>query len=419
MKSLAAISALLLIPFCASLAQPHPWTRVYQSESDTTLYGVHVKDAMNAIVVGDTGVVKRTSDGGATWTIVPSGTRHRLYRIRFMNPTDGYIVGGEVGARDAILLKSTDGGDSWVEVDTKGDRTLFDVWFHNRDTGIVVGQAGVMRATVDGGKTWTSVDAGFGQNNIYSIDFPDRRIGYICGNVGKVARSSNGGASWREQTSGSNSSLFSISFGDPYNGTIVGDGGVILHTSNGGSKWETQYAEFPISSSLLEVLHLDVNTAYACGWFGIIIGTTDAGTTWKMQEWSGTEIVESLHFSDSRNGYAVGWNGTILRTVNGGGIAAGEEPPSPARASGITAYPNPVSARAQPFLNVEFSTGSPGRARLTLHDALGRICATVVDDVLPRGRHASVVGIANLAPGVYYLRTAGDASPGRPVVVVR
>jgi len=64
------------------------------------------------------------------------------------------------------------------------------------------------------------------------------------------------------------------------------------------------------------------------------------------------------------------------------------------------AYPDPAPRHA----TVTFLLSGPGRARVTIHDLLGRTLHTVVDAALPAGEHARGISTAGMPGGVYILR---------------
>jgi photosystem II stability/assembly factor-like uncharacterized protein len=72
-----------------------------------------------------------------------------------------------------------------------------------------------------------------------------------------------------------------VSFSDADNGTAVGDVGVILRTTNGGSSWVSQNSG--TATVLLGVWVTDANTGTAVGDFGTILKTTDGGNNWVPQ----------------------------------------------------------------------------------------------------------------------------------------
>lgn len=79
-------------------------------------------------------------------------------------------------------------------------------------------------------------------------------------------------------------------------------------------------------------------------------------------------------------------------------------------------YPNPFN----PQTTLAFSLDRPGRARLTVHDLLGRLVATLVDEARASGRHEVRFDASGLASGVYVYRletTTGSRS--RTMALVR
>src|SRR5688500_11963543 len=67
--------------------------------------GVSFADANHGTVVGELGIILRTTNGGTTWTIQSSGTNKDLVGVNFINANFGTIV-GETG----VILRTTSGG---------------------------------------------------------------------------------------------------------------------------------------------------------------------------------------------------------------------------------------------------------------------------------------------------------------------
>lgn len=77
-------------------------------------------------------------------------------------------------------------------------------------------------------------------------------------------------------------------------------------------------------------------------------------------------------------------------------------------------FPNPVRTEA----HVPFTLAAPGRARLTLYDALGRAVYALAERAYPAGSHTLRLPLGGLAPGVYpYTLTVGALSETRALVV--
>lgn len=75
---------------------------------------------------------------------------------------------------------------------------------------------------------------------------------------------------------------------------------------------------FPVRDDLFSIASPTERDGWACGRFGTILHTPDAGATWVRQTSGTTFTLSSIFFTDSRNGWAVGNGGTILHTRDGG-----------------------------------------------------------------------------------------------------
>jgi photosystem II stability/assembly factor-like uncharacterized protein len=57
---------------------------------------------------------------------------------------------------------------------------------------------------------------------------------------------------------------------------------------------------------------------WACGYWGTIMRSSDAGLTWSQPDTPTAETLFAISFADDMNGFAVGANGTVLRSTDGG-----------------------------------------------------------------------------------------------------
>ena len=57
---------------------------------------------------------------------------------------------------------------------------------------------------------------------------------------------------------------------------------------------------------------------WACGYWGTILRSTDAGVTWSQPDTPTAETLYSISFADAQSGWAVGASGTIVRSTDGG-----------------------------------------------------------------------------------------------------
>lgn len=57
---------------------------------------------------------------------------------------------------------------------------------------------------------------------------------------------------------------------------------------------------------------------WACGYWGTILRSGDAGRTWSQPDTPTAETLYAISFADAQNGWAVGASGTIVRSTDGG-----------------------------------------------------------------------------------------------------
>jgi photosystem II stability/assembly factor-like uncharacterized protein len=102
--------------------------------------------------------------------------------------------------------------------------------------------------------------------------------------------------------------------------TIAGSGGMILRTTNSGSTWEIQTTG--VSVNLLSMdFPVDRSTGYVVGEGGTILKTTNGGQLWVQESTGTTRSLNAVCFPQGNStGYAGGGWGTILRTTNGGQV---------------------------------------------------------------------------------------------------
>ncbi len=179
------------------------------------LNSVSFIDANTGTVVGYSGAILRTTNGGTTWKSQSIGTNWDIYGVSFPDAETGTVVGyyqpngpyyDPGGGPGGIILRTTNSGTTWTSISSG----LYNVWsmdpllglsFTDANNGTVVGYDGMFRTTNGGG--------------IFYNDYIDGQ-GY-----------------WIPQPSVGNA-LYGVCFTDANTGTVVGYSGTILHTTTGG-----------------------------------------------------------------------------------------------------------------------------------------------------------------------------------------
>jgi photosystem II stability/assembly factor-like uncharacterized protein len=118
------------------------------------LFDVKFKDTQNGLITGLGGVVLTTSDGGRTWTYLPSDSKQALFAGAFTE--SGLITVGEKGQRRL----SRDGGQSWIKLGDGENGNRFPADKHGYFRDVTCGTPSVCWMVGAGGNVIRSTDAG-------------------------------------------------------------------------------------------------------------------------------------------------------------------------------------------------------------------------------------------------------------------
>ena len=111
-----------------------------------------------------------------------------------------------------------------------------------------------------------------------------------------------------------------------------------------------------------------------------------------------------VHFSDVNTGTAVGYGGIILRTTNGGTTWAEDDEPLPRETQLEQNYPNPFN----PTTVIPVMLRASGRCRLQVLDLMGREVTLLHDGFLEAGPHHFSFDGRDLPSGVYAYRLVSN-----------
>jgi photosystem II stability/assembly factor-like uncharacterized protein len=287
------------------------------------------------------------TDNGFLTTSAPDSMTSYLFGVR-----------DDVGG---IIFKTTNGGENWQELQpwTIDEVFLpFGSYFLNQNTGFITAEGLIwsilpvakILKTTDGGNTWQTVYGGtlFEAGKLWEDIFflpSNTSLGWACGAKGDILKTTNGGSSWSIQTTDTLYPLKAIYFINSQEGWCVGGdydtityegiNGVILKTTNGGTTWTAIIDSAPFE--LWDVHFIDNQKGIAVGYknatsYGLILKTYDGGNSWIETYGPPNDVgyygLFGVEFVDNLRGFAVGGGnkynsqgmhfGIFLKTEDGG-----------------------------------------------------------------------------------------------------
>lgn len=294
------------------------WTKV-ESGLTNWLYDIDFPDEQNGWIVGDSGIILNSGNGGESWNLQSCPTEDILFAVDFVDNKNGWAC-----SRNAIL-GTTNGGETWEikYIEDLDEGRFRDIQFLNQNTGFVVGgkgsfgSIGVLLKTNDGGESWQEATPQSLSTLTHISIVNDKNI-WVCGFGGTILFTTDIGLTWtkRNLNISPSPSLTRIQFIDQKNGwTSSRDDYLGFYiTIDGGRNWLGISEEsFKIIGGVQSFYFIDNKRGWMCNFpFDRILRTTDGGLTWQYD----SEIrqkINSFFFVENKTGWAIGSNGSILK----------------------------------------------------------------------------------------------------------
>ncbi len=212
-----------------------------------------------------TGKVMRTTDGGATWSLVFDITDAEFQDIAFADANNGWAVSG------SQIFKTTDGGTNWAEqtATTVGYRKISIIDANNVhiSTGPHLSNQTVIVKTTNGGTDWVDVIVSGTTLEFLDIDFVSNTQAWASGWNGKIFKTTDG-VNYTVIETGYSAGLNYLDFVNDLQGIVVSASGLILRTEDGGTTWTEDEIT---NDGLLGIFYIDDATAVAIGYNGTIL----------------------------------------------------------------------------------------------------------------------------------------------------
>lgn len=196
----------------------------------------------------------------------PSPQGSNLRAIDFAPDGTGYAVGN-----DGAGLRTIDGGTTWTGLNIGTTEAFTQVQAISRD--VVVVQAGVVRRSDDGGRTFRVIYAG-GEDSANIVHFADAANGYVITRGGAVLRTADGGRTFAGVSRiGYSYDPPGMIFTSPEEGWLFTN--VVQRTVDGGRTW-TRLARLPVTAKAVELVE---GRLYVAGDHALA-RSDDGGFTW-------------------------------------------------------------------------------------------------------------------------------------------
>jgi len=128
------------------------WEAILNDFLEPHVYDVSVSAEGIITIVAEFDLVMRSVDQGETWDIVNKGDTS-LFGLHFRDANTGFAVG-----QNGKVIKSTDGGLTWDVMPTQTKENLLDVWSSGNQV-LISGIRTLLRSR-DDGRTWESITEG-------------------------------------------------------------------------------------------------------------------------------------------------------------------------------------------------------------------------------------------------------------------
>ena len=323
------------------------WNWINSQPQGNTLNWVQILDDTHYFAVGEYGTFMKSSDGGDNWTVntqagveeptFGSGSAYRLYSGWFFDPNTGYVTGQSSFDDGGIIKRTTNGGNTFSEINLgigSGLARVYDIYFINSTTGYLCGNNNVQAfITTDAGLSWNLLPnlpgITVGYNCVYAKDANNIFLGADNdGSPGsrRIVRTTNAGDSWDIITLPGtvNISINDIIFQNANTGFVGGDPTYFGYTTNGGANW-TQ-AIYPNTNNGIQALQIAGSKVYALSSYYAYYSTTNLGVTWDSAVFDDPSNVNQPDYPKIVNSFSikgsdaivVGYNGKINISNDGG-----------------------------------------------------------------------------------------------------
>ncbi|QQS35979.1 MAG: VCBS repeat-containing protein [Ignavibacteriales bacterium] len=282
------------------------------------IFSVTKSSSQNVIAADRAGNMFLSVNGGASWSQTFTSRGQMPSYLSSVVPVFADQQVGYFGYGSGFVIKTTDGGASWFQVSSGTGDSINDADIFPDGKMIAVGDNGTLLVK-NTASAWI-VKERFTTAHLNAVQVLSASDVIMVDVSGKIYKSSDGGESWVPSSSAPAvmTEARDISFSSLTEGWVIGQSfntGALYHTTDGGSSW------VPVTDFLGSYVSVDVvdSSIWAANVGGRYYRSTDGGINWIESDlpYSPVQIAD-MDFWDASTGYAVGAFGQIFKSNDGG-----------------------------------------------------------------------------------------------------
>ncbi|MEM6318404.1 MAG: YCF48-related protein, partial [Bacteroidota bacterium] len=222
------------------------WTSISLTNNGLTNFRAVHFVGRKGWIIGHHGIIFKTEDAGENWAQLdfPYGRLHPFdihwENIYFINDKVGFIFGGNF--RNGFY-KTEDGGENWTYFDYQVRYISGDVWqqqiyaegmhFTDEQNGHLF-YSSFRYTTSDGGLTWEPIFPSNQLRGARRMLFLNKRIGWATRDAGDIRSTFDGGKTWQLERAATGYQMNDINIDKQQNVWVVGDNSQFFENSSGG-----------------------------------------------------------------------------------------------------------------------------------------------------------------------------------------
>ncbi len=271
------------------------------------IFALSIVDQIKIAAADLEGNMYLSVDGGLTWTLTFLSRGQSPGYLSSAVPYFADAQTGYFGYGSGFVIKTSDGGASWFQISSGSGTTLNDIARFPNGNMIAVGDNGTL-LTGNGSSIWNTRIA-LSQSNLKAVHMIGGSQAAALDEQGFVYFTTDWGTTWSTAASAppTLNPAEDLHFNSLLDGWVIGQasiGEVLYHTTDGGNSW----TQIPTSfGGAYIAVDAEGSNVWALNFSGSYAYSHNNGTTWTEGLFQDAFTVSDIDFFDQSTGYVVGW----------------------------------------------------------------------------------------------------------------